>query len=227
MTVKRLLILVEGQTEERFIVNVLRDHLAARSVFPIPTILVTKLVETGTRFKGGVASWSQIKRDLVKLIKDSGAAGITTLLDYYRLPKDVPGMASRPRSSPSARVAHVEKAIAKQFNDARFRPYLMLHEFEAMLFADIEKWSHRFDDSAAIARLKKDVAGLVPEMINETPQGAPSKRIKMRIADYSKVLHGPLAVKDIGLEAIREACPHFASWLDWAEDLGNEEDEEE
>jgi len=46
----------------------------------------------------------------------------------------------------------VEKAIADHFHDRRLHPFLMLHEFEAMLFTSIKKWEHRFDDAAAIAR---------------------------------------------------------------------------
>jgi hypothetical protein len=223
--VKRLLILVEGPTEERFVNLVLREHLLACSVVPIPRILVTKRVDNGPNFKGGVTNWDQIKRDLGNLLGDTNAAGITTLIDYYGLPKDVPGMSTR-KGSPAARVARMEKQIAAQFNDRRLRPFLMLHEFEAMLFTDIKKWEHRFDDAAAIVRLKNDVAGLKPEGINETPQGAPSKRILRRLEHYEKPFHGPDALKDIGLDSIRGACPHFAAWLEWAESLGEDEDEQ-
>lgn len=219
---KRLLILVEGPTEERFVNLVVKDHLLTRSVVPISRILVTKQVASGPNFKGGVTNWGQIKRDLGNLLGDTNAAGITTLIDYYGLPKDVPGMSTR-KGSPRERVAHVEKQIAAQFNDRRLRPFLMLHEFEAMLFADIKKWEYRFDDTAAIARLKKDVAGLEPENINETPQGAPSKRILRRLEDYEKPFHGPDGLKDIGLDAIRDACLHFATWLEWAESLGDDD----
>lgn len=221
---KRLLILVEGPTEERFVKLVVSDHLLSRSVIVVPRILLTKRVDSGPNFKGGVTNWNQIKRDLRNLLGDTNAAGITTLIDYYGLPKDVPGMSTR-KGSPMASVAHVEKAIAGHFSDRRLRPFLMLHEFEAMLFTNIEKWEHRFDDAAAIARLKNDVDGLKPEEINETSQTAPSKRILRRLKDYEKPFHGPDALKDIGLDAIRDACPHFAAWLTWAESLAADDDE--
>jgi hypothetical protein len=222
--VKRLLVLVEGPTEERFVKLVVSGHLLSRSVIVIPRILLTKRVDRGPNFKGGVTNWKQIQRDLQNLLGDTNAAGITTLIDFYGLPKDVPGMSTR-KGSPVARVAHVEKAIADHFNDRRLRPFLMLHEFEAMLFTNIKKWEHRFDDAAAIARLKNDVAGLEPEEINEAPQTAPSKRILRRLKDYEKPFHGPDALNDIGLDAIREACPHFAAWLAWADSLEADDDE--
>lgn len=84
---KRVLILVEGQTEERFVADVLRDHLTARSVFSSCTILVTKFVETGPRKKGGVSSWNQIQRDLKRLLGDTDAAGVTTLIDFRTSPR--------------------------------------------------------------------------------------------------------------------------------------------
>lgn len=220
---RRVLILVEGPTEERFVGSILRDHLLARSLLLIPTILVTKFRTDGPRNKGGVGSWNQIERDLKRLLGDTNAAGITTMLDYYGLPLDVPGMANRPpRGTPLDRVSHVEQSITARMNHGRFYPFLVLHELEALLFTSIDSWAHHFEDAAAIAQLKHDVAGLEPEAINETPDGAPSRRIKAHLgAAYRKVLHGPLAAADIGLEAIRAACPHFASWLAWLESLGD------
>jgi hypothetical protein len=218
--VKTLLILVEGETEARFVTEVLRDHLMNLGVFPSATILETKRTGDGTRYKGGVSSWKKIERDLRRLLGDTSVAGVTTVLDYYGLPDDVPGMSSRPTGPPRARVEHVERAIAAHVTDRRLRPHLMLHELEALLFADITGWQQRFEDPEAIAALKRDTAGLEPESINETPSGAPSRRIKERLPRYDKVLHGPLALRDIGLARIRAACPHFASWMDWLEQLG-------
>ena len=181
--------------------EVLRDYLIARSVFPISTILVTKYTKGGPRFKGGALGWNQIQRDLKKLLGDTGAVGVTTMIDYYGLPNDVPGMANRPNGSPHTRVEHVEGAIAARCNDGRFRPYLMLHELEAMLFTDISKWEHRFDDAAAIAGLKSDVRGLLPEAINETPHGAPSRRLRV---EAGRLLEG--APRAAGGQGHRAGC---------------------
>ncbi len=55
---KRALILVEGQTEERFVKQVLRDHLLSLNLSITPTLLTTKVVKNGPNFKGGVTSLS-------------------------------------------------------------------------------------------------------------------------------------------------------------------------
>ncbi|MFC4158431.1 DUF4276 family protein [Chitinimonas lacunae] len=37
--------------------------------------------------------------------------------------------------------------------------------------------------------------------------------------NYQKTVHGPLIACDIGLDAIRRACPHFNGWLQAMEAL--------
>ena len=63
---KRVLVLVEGQTEEGFINEVLRPHLAPRRIWLIPTILTTKRTKSGPYFKGGVTSYQRAKNDVVR-----------------------------------------------------------------------------------------------------------------------------------------------------------------
>ena len=58
-----------------------------------------------------------------------------------------------------------------------------------------------------------------PEHINNSRQTSPSKRIKALIPHYNKVLYGSMIAGDIGLEAIRQQCPHFNRWLERIEAL--------
>jgi hypothetical protein len=79
--VRRGLILVEGQTEERFIKDVLGPYVhAAADLWLVPTILVTKRVKDGPNFKGGITSYGQVKRDLERLLRDSNADVVTSLI---------------------------------------------------------------------------------------------------------------------------------------------------
>jgi len=88
---KRVLVLVEGQTEERFVKGQLQPHLWPMGVDPQPKIATTKRVKTGPDFKGGVITFSQAENDLRRLLNDSGASSVTTLLDFYGFPRDFNG----------------------------------------------------------------------------------------------------------------------------------------
>ncbi|HYK03677.1 MAG TPA: DUF4276 family protein [Thermoanaerobaculia bacterium] len=72
--VKRVLILVEGQTEERFVKDVLAPAFVERQVFLSPTILVTKRVKDGPNFKGGVTNYAKFRADVRRLLQSSSGA---------------------------------------------------------------------------------------------------------------------------------------------------------
>ena len=213
---KRGLVLVEGQTEERIVNECLGPYLQASGLALTPTIVKTRRVVGGSPFKGGVSSHAQVQRDLGFLLHDTGASVITTLLDYYALPDDFPGMTHRPPGSAHARVSHVEAAWAVAVGDRRFVPHLALHELEAWVYADpsrLEPWM--FDDDEAIIAEIAAVARAheTPEGINESPDTAPSKRLRNAFPAYQKTLHGPVAISAIGIDRIRAVCPHFARWV--------------
>jgi hypothetical protein len=210
---KRVLILVEGQTEETFVRDVLAPHLLARNVALVPKLLVTKRIKSGGHFKGGVVSYAQVKGDLHRLLADTGAERITTMLDYYGLPDGFPGLADRPAGTCYSRVEHVERAFQMDIAHPRFLPYLALHEFEALLFTDPARCAWVFSPEA-LAHMQTLRAGVAsPEEINEGPATAPSKRILQVFPGYQKTLHGPLAAIEYGLAPLRAACPHFHQWV--------------
>jgi hypothetical protein len=213
--VKRALVLVEGPTEEQFVNGVLQPHLWARSsTWITPTILNTKVVKSGPNFKGGVLSYSQVKRDIDKLLQDQDAAFVTTLLDYYGLPTSFPGMATRPDGTARQRVDHVQQAFGRSIDHDRFVPFLALHELEAWLFCDLSErtaWIYQGGDLDALRQIRQSVAS--PEDINEGYTTAPSRRVIAAFPGYQKPFHGPLATMEIGVEAIRQQCPHFDEWL--------------
>jgi hypothetical protein len=213
---KRGLVLVEGQTEERFVNECLGPHFATRDLFLMATVVKTKRVVGAADFEGGVTSHGQVRRDLGLLLRDSDASVITTLLDYYALPSDFPGMRDRPNGFAGQRVVHVETAWAATVGDRRFVPHLTLHEFEAWVYADpsrLEPWMFDDDERVIPGIAAVAAAHRSPEDIDEGDATAPSKRLRRVFTSYQKALHGPLAVSAIGIESIRAACPHFAAWL--------------
>src|SRR5512140_1474140 len=217
----RILILVEGQTEEVFVKELLAPHLTQFGVFLTPTILVTKWVKAGGHFRGGVTSYQRAVNDIKRLLGDSNAKAITTMLDYYGLPDDFPGMSSRPKGDCYGRVQHVEAKFKADIGDPRFDPYLALHEFETLLFTDPERCRFVFAGTNAARELKQMAAKYQsPEQIDEGPQAAPSKRIVSVYSGYQKPLHGPLATREIGLPVLRAKCPHFSEWVARLEAVG-------
>jgi hypothetical protein len=218
----KVLVLVEGQTEETVVRDVLWSHLAVHGVALEPVLLKTKREKWGKAFKGGVTSFEKVRRDLMALLGDSSAAAVTTLIDYYGLPRDFPGINDRPVGSPELRVAHVESAFAKAIDHKRFLPHLTLHELEAWVFADPSRCSWVLGDDHVVGRLnelREQHSGA--ENINENPETAPSRRILDLVPRYQKTIHGPMAISEIGMDAVRAACPHADRWLTQLQAFGH------
>jgi hypothetical protein len=217
---KRVLILVEGQTEERFVKDVLCEYLWARGIDAIPKVATTKRVKCGPDFKGGITDYQKVENDLRRLLGDTAVVSVTTFIDYYALPSDFPGMSSRPNGLPIKRAQHVEKVWEQKIGHDRFRAYLMIHEYEALLFTKPEELSTALYQPSALPQLQAIRTSFTsPEDINDNPLTAPSKRILQLLPGYQKTLHGPLVTKRVGLATLRSECPHFNEWLSWLENL--------
>jgi hypothetical protein len=217
---KRVLVLVEGQTEERFVKDVLCPYLWEKEIDLTPKIVTTKRVKIGPHFKGGITEYSKVETDVRILLYDTNATAITTFIDYYALPPDFPGMASRPQGTPIQRVLYVENEWAVQVNNHRFHPFLMIHEFEAILFCKPDEIGLALNQQRAgrdLAQVREAFDS--PEDINEGIETAPSKRILRYCVAYRKTVHGPIVAKRIGLPVIREQCNHFDNWISWLETL--------
>lgn len=221
MMYKVVLISVEGQTEETFVTKVLQPYFVTRNVW-LQAILLKMYTPGGILTgKGGYLTYAKIKKELQRLFNDSSAIAITTMYDFYAIAKDFPGYANLPVGSGAQRVAHLEAALREALTDQRFRPYLQLHEFESLLFADIEK-THGVllgnrQQMEALRAITREFPA--PEDINEGRTTAPSKRLRAVFPAYQKTSDGPLITLEIGLERLRIACPHFNAWLTWLESL--------
>lgn len=211
---KRVYVLVEGQTEETFVRDVLAPHLLAFEVALNPVVAATRRVKSGRKFRGGVTSYRKLRRDLVRLLGDTGASGVTTMIDYYGLPRDFPGFTDLPPGDSYRRVSHLQSALGADVGDPRFFPYLSLHELEALLLVSPQEIEARLSDRGVAEKLTGVVQGMSsPEQVNDGKQTHPAARITDLIPRYRKPLDGPVIAKRIGLQAIREECPHFGAWV--------------
>jgi hypothetical protein len=108
----------------------------------------------------------------------------------------------------------IRAVMGAGFNPNRFVPFVMMHEFEGLLFSDCRRFASgigRPDLETAFQAIRDQFA--TPEEINDSPVTAPSRRVLQLIPGYEKPLLGPLAALEIGLERIRRECPHFRDWL--------------
>lgn len=214
----RMYLLVEGQTEEAFVRELLTPQFARMGAYLTPII-----VSTSPGFRGGVVSYAKIKPQIVRLCRQDAGAWVSTLFDLYALPGDFPGKAaaSYPAHGTGRQKAlYLEKQWAHDVNEVNFMPNLLVHEFEALLFVQPEKFGEWTDDADVVHGLGAVAqAHPSPEDINDTPQTAPSKRILAAMPGYQKTFHGPLIACEIGLDAMRQTCPHFNAWLQRIEAL--------
>lgn len=210
----RLHVLVEGQTEESLVRDVFEPHLAGHGWAVTNSIVKTKRPAGKAAHKGGVTGWDQLETEIRLLLRDPSIAILTTVLDYYGLPRDAPGMSDRPDGTATDRVGHVEHALRTHFGDARLLPHLVLHETEAWVYAACNELGHMLGERSLVKSLRKDIANSGgPELINDGPDTAPSKRLLRHRPDYIKAIDGPLAISELGVEGLRVQCPHFDQWL--------------
>jgi len=210
---KRLCVVCEGQTEAEFVQRVLGPHLLAHGVQAAPSKLKSRPSAQG----GGNVSLPRLARHLRNEYWNFDY--LTTLVDYY-------GFKDRGNCTPAALEAAIgeqTRALVDVTEDRKLRPYVQRHEFEALLFADIEAFEWLLDawtdaTRAALCDIRDRFPD--PEAINDGTQTAPSKRLEQVFAGrYSKTEHGPLIAESIGLERIRGCCPRFHQWLTTLEAL--------
>lgn len=214
-------ILCEGQTEERFVKEVLSPYLQQFNIYPKPIVLLTSKKKNA---RGGMLSYSQAKRDLTilqKQFRDNNSEHhmFTTMFDYYALPDDFPGVEeSTEIQNVRDRISFLEDKFAEDMGRGAFIPYIQLHEFEALLFVDIIKLQTEYPLSSEKIRILKEETDIYgdPELINNSPDTAPSKRIIAALAQdyhYNKVQSGTAVAYAIGIEALLKNCQHFNEWI--------------
>ena len=232
----RLHITAEGQTEARFVKDVLAPYWGEQGVWADARCVLTSKDRRGTvKYRGGFrqgSAYPTVKADICAWMKEDRHQDVrfTTMFDLYALPEDFPG-SDKARNEPDRykRVHILEEALANDINselhDTRFIPYIELHEFEALILADPQQLDWEFlEHKKAIQRLVKMVAaeGGNTELIDDGETTAPSKRIIAEIPEYqgNKATSGPLVAGKIGITALRERCQHFREWVDKLAALG-------
>lgn len=225
----RLYIFAEGLTEQTYADTVLKDHLAAIGVYVQGPILIAHAKKKGRVHRGGGRRYLPMRNDIIRFLGQERASDtfFTTMIDLYAIHSDFPGLAEaeKVRHLHRQRVEKLEEAFENDIGDRRFIPHIQLYEFEAILFVHPPAFESFYPRSTRQVRALQAIAEAhPPEEINDGPQTAPSKRIIDQFPDYegAKPTAGPQIAGNIGLEAIRNKCPHFNAWLEKLEMLANE-----
>ena len=195
----RIGISVEGPTEERFVKIVLEPYLSRKGVFMTAISM------------GGDVSVDSAKSELKKIANSFDY--VTTLYDFYGFKK----------KTNNEDKTSLEQRLVDSVHDGvrpKFIPYIQMYEFEGVLFSCPEAMERGLNETGVKewAQGVLDEFGGNPEVINDSVETAPSKRLGKETA-YRKTTHGPNIAKEIGVEKIREMCSGFDAWLTKIEDL--------
>jgi len=222
----RLVITVEGHSEEAFVTQLLLPHLAERGIYCFAS-RVEFSRNKGEIHRGGLLDWDKADGDIRRWLKTHKTDDVrfTTMFDLYALPDNAPGRScAATQVDPFAKVHCLEAAISESICDRRFLPYIQLHEFEALVLAGAARLADFYPQHRSEAQRLAEMVNTfkTPEHINEGRETAPSKRIIREIPKYEggKRVVSPMVLERIGLETLRQACPHFGAWLTCLESIG-------
>ena len=225
--VNELVVIVEGETELTFVHNLLLEHLAAQNMS------IWAVLPGRHRKQGGVKRWEVARQDIIRTLKERRYC--STMFDYYAMPLDWPGREAAAATRLTERANVVEAmihsdivaAMGDNFDPKYFVPYVQLHEFEALAFADVEVLATTLAPIANQPREKllETFQGILakaghPEAINDGYATCPSRRITSVVPAYKKRVVGPIVTGRIGIDVLRARCTHFGEWLARLEQLG-------
>ena len=129
----RLLVQVEGLTEEAFVSEMLRNHLLASGFSDVGARIIGNARLRLQR--GGIRPWPSARKDIINHLKEDTGCIATTMVDYYGLPSSGngawPGREKATLLSSEQRAQCVEEAmlsdVAAGMGDARrFVPFVLM-----------------------------------------------------------------------------------------------------
>ena len=220
---KKIHVICEGQTEANFVNKVLNVHFCTLGKYLNPVIVVIKAdSRKGKLFKGGMQNFSTAENTMKKYfpLLSKTDTFVTTMFDFYALPSDAPGYEKIEKLADAYdKISCLETALYEKYPNSKFIPYFQLHEFEALVFSNLDKLGELYFESD-ISELHDCLSKIPnPELINNGRETAPSKRILKCIPYYDKVTLGVQVLEETDFKQIRKKCHHFDEWISKLEQL--------
>jgi hypothetical protein len=209
----RVTAIVEGETEEKFINQVVSPNFSSKGIYVTPRPV---------NHKYGDLNYDRVSKYIGNVLKEDKNAFVTTFFDLYALhPKFPSFLAAKTENDILKRVQYLENAFVDdiigktQCRRERFFPHIQPYEFEALLFSDISTLITLEPDwlkqQAPLNKILQERGS--PELINGKPETKPSAWLLGLEPKYRKTFHGPLGASKISLDVIRKKCRHFDGWM--------------
>ncbi len=220
-------IVVEGQTEQTFVRDVLAPYMSYKGIYLNPALIGKP------GHKGGNIHFARAEKDIGNFLKQRNDTYVSTMFDYFRIDSMWPGRSEVGRQIQNGTVLtaiqkaemletathnKIVRALSHCNSKERFIPYIEMHEFEALLFSDADILAEK--NQMDISQIRRIIEAYEnPEEINDDPAKTPSKQLKTLNSGYRKVAMGKMISEAIGIQVIRRQCPHFNNWLERLENL--------
>lgn len=212
---KRIIVICEGPTEKEFCNTILTPYFS-----PLGIYLNAPLIK---RSHGGIVPWPSLQQQISIHLRTERNAYVTTMIDYYGITsKHNFPLWEESIKEPDVykRIDLLERGMKEGLDEglrSRFIPYIQLHEFEGLLFSNVDVYDRVIPQGDLIGKeelLQTAAAFDNPELINNSPETSPSHRLERIVKGYDKVVYGNYLAESIGLNKMRERCPRFNDWID-------------
>jgi Domain of unknown function (DUF4276) len=218
---KNLYIIVEGETEVEFINRMLIPYFYECGI-------ISHIQAIPVSMSGGGHGFNNIehfKNTIKPLLKYNDKPYITTMIDHYGInsEKKLPNYSiCAQKQGAEAKISCLEESLNNVVQSIEkypfFIPNIIRHEMETLLFANPDSG---FDlENVKIKNAVLEIYKKFPniEDINDTPQGAPSKRLdqiyKANGQEYKKVADAVDIAELTGITIILKKCPKFKAWIE-------------
>ncbi len=217
-----VIVIVEGKTEQIFVESILAPYLGYKNI----GMKATQVSKPGQ--KGGDVRFSRVKKDLRNHLKQRSDTYVSTFVDYYGI-SEWPELNRIPVQAGPSQIAKILNDAAKNEvvslfpklqAERRFVPYIAVHEFEALLFSDVNTLAGQLGIDVSEVNDVLDQFEQ-PEAINNNPQTAPSRRLDSWTVNgkFPKTTTGIAIARKIGIKKMRNRCPLFNAWLQTLETI--------